>query len=273
MHILVTNDDGIESPGLFALKQALDPLGDVSVIAPDSNRSATARSITIRRPLEVDEVRLPDGSLGYATDGTPVDCVRFAVLGLLGTTPDLIVSGINHGLNLGDDVTYSGTVAAALEGVLLGWPAIAVSQQSTNRVHWDTGDATYDFRAVCAFVANLVPIAMRQEFPRQVLLNVNAPGLAPEEVRQARVTRLGRRIYDDRLELLEGGEGTRKRYRIYGDNPSHHPAEGTDFAAIDDGLISVTPLHFDLTDIGGMEHLERLALDELFAERSIDMPE
>ena len=105
MHILVTNDDGIESPGLFALKQALDPLGDVSVIAPDGNRSAMARSITIRRPLEVDEVQLPDGSTGYATDGTPVDCVRFAVLGLLGSTPDIIVSGINHGLNLGDDVT------------------------------------------------------------------------------------------------------------------------------------------------------------------------
>jgi 5'-nucleotidase len=106
MHILVTNDDGIESPGLFALKQALDLVGDVSVIAPDSNRSATARSITIRRPLEVDEVRLPDGTMGYATDGTPVDCVRFAVLGLLGGIPDVIVSSSNHGLNIGDDVTY-----------------------------------------------------------------------------------------------------------------------------------------------------------------------
>jgi 5'-nucleotidase len=263
MHILVTNDDGIESPGLFALKQALDPLGDVSVIAPDGNRSAMARSITIRRPLEVDEVRLPDGSLGYATDGTPVDCVRFAVLGLLGSTPDIIVSGINHGLNLGDDVTYSGTVAAALEGVLLGWPAIAVSQQSTNREHWDSGQAEYDFRAVAAFAAALVPVAMREQFPRQVLLNVNGPGLLPAQVTRARVTRLGRRIYDDRLERLEGGEGSRKRYRIYGENPGHHAEAGTDFAAIEDGVISVTPLHFDLTDIGGMQHLERLALDEL----------
>lgn len=269
MHIFVTNDDGIESPGLFALKQALDPLGDVSVIAPDGNRSAMARSITIRRPLEVDEVQFPDGSTGYATDGTPVDCVRFAVLGLLGSTPDIIVSGINHGLNLGDDVTYSGTVAAALEGVLLGWPAIAVSQQSTNREHWDTSNAAYDFRAVAAFVAALVPIAMREQFPRQVLLNVNAPGLTPPEVNGALVTRLGRRIYDDRLELMEGGEGTRKRYRIYGDNPGHHPEAGSDFAAIEAGAISVTPLHFDLTDIGGMEHLERLALNELLAEQQL----
>ena len=265
MHILVTNDDGIESPGLFALKQALDPLGDVSVIAPDGNRSAMARSITIRRPLEIDEVLLRDGSTGYATDGTPVDCVRFAVLGLLGSTPDIIVSGINHGLNLGDDVTYSGTVAAALEGVLLGLPAIAVSQQSTNREHWDSTSANYDFGAVAAFAAGLVPIAMREQFPRRVLLNVNGPGLAPNDVRGALVTRLGRRIYDDRLELIEGGEGTRKRYRIYGDNPSHHPDTGTDFAAIEEGAISVTPLHFDLTDIGGMEHLERLALDALLA--------
>ena len=269
MHILVTNDDGIESPGLFALKQALDPLGDVSVIAPDGNRSAMARSITIRRPLEVDEVQLPDGSTGYATDGTPVDCVRFAVLGLLGSTPDIIVSGINHGLNLGDDVTYSGTVAAALEGVLLGWPAIAVSQQSINREHWDTGSAGYDFRAVASFVAALVPIAMREQFPRQVLLNVNAPGLTPQDVCGMKVTRLGRRIYDDRLELLEGGAGTRKRYRIYGENPGHHPEVGTDFGAIEAGAISVTPLHFDLTDIGGMEHLERLALGALLVEQNL----
>ncbi len=267
MHILVTNDDGIESPGLFALKQALDPFGDVSVIAPDSNRSATARSITIRRPLEVDEVTLPDGSVGYATDGTPVDCVRFAVLGLLGSIPDVVVSGINHGLNLGDDVTYSGTVAAALEGVLLGWPAIAVSAQSINREHWDTGDGVYDFRAVAAFAASLVPIVMHAEFPPKMLLNVNGPGLAPPDVLGARVTRLGRRIYNDQLELLDGGEGTRKRYRIYGDSPTHHPEEGTDFAAIEEGYLSITPLHFDLTDIGGMEHLERLALDELLVEQ------
>jgi 5'-nucleotidase len=273
MHILVTNDDGIESPGLFALKEALDPLGDVSVIAPDSNRSATARSITIRRPLEVDEVALPDGTIGYATDGTPVDCVRFAVLGLLGRTPDVIVSGINHGLNLGDDVTYSGTVAAALEGVLLGWPAIAVSQQAINGEHWDSGNARYDFRAVAAFVAQLVPIAVREQFPRRVLLNVNAPGAAPADIRRALVTRLGRRIYNDRLELVEGAHGTRRRYLIYGDDPSHHPEDGTDFAAIEAGAMSVTPLHFDLTDIDGMEQLERLKLAELIpAQPAGDSP-
>lgn len=266
MHILITNDDGIDSPGLLALKRALDPLGEVSIIAPDGNRSATARSITIRRPLHVEERRLADGSMGFATDGTPVDCVRFAVLGLLDDrVPDIIVSGINHGLNLGDDVTYSGTVAAALEGVLLGWPSIAVSQQATNREHWDTGTATYDFRAVAAFVACLVPIVADPQFPRHMLLNVNAPGEEPERVRGARATRLGRRIYDDRLQL-QGVVDGRHRYLIYGENPGHHPEPGTDFAAIEEQMISITPLHFDLTDTDGVARLDALDLNHIFHE-------
>ena len=154
-HILVTNDDGVDSPGLLALKQALEPQGRVSVIAPNRNRSAIGRGITIHNPLHIDEVRLADGSPALATDGTPVDCVRFAALGLLGEPPDLIVSGINLGLNLGDDVTYSGTVAAALEGILLGLPAIAVSSHAVDERldQWD-GEA-YDFRAVAGFAARL----------------------------------------------------------------------------------------------------------------------
>src|SRR5881628_2480259 len=133
LEVLLTNDDGIEAEGLQTLRRALREIPgiDLAVIAPDGNRSATARSITTRRPLWVEEVDFGDGSVGYATDGTPVDCVRFAKLGLIGERPDLIVSGINHGSNLGDDITYSGTVAAALEGIVLGIPAIAVSQQSS----------------------------------------------------------------------------------------------------------------------------------------------
>src|ERR671927_520544 len=132
MRVLLTNDDGIQAQGLNALRRALleTPGVELSVIAPDSNRSATARSITTRRPLWVEEIEFDDGSTGFATDGTPVDCVRFAVLGLVEFEPELIVSGINHGSNLGDDITYSGTVAAALEGIVLGIPAIALSQQS-----------------------------------------------------------------------------------------------------------------------------------------------
>ncbi len=135
MRLLLTNDDGIGAEGLHAARRALRELDDVElhVIAPDSNRSATARSITTRSPLTVEEVEFGDGDRGFATDGTPVDCVRFADLGLLGARPDLIVSGINHGANLGDDVTYSGTVAAAFEGIVLGIPAVAISQQSAAR--------------------------------------------------------------------------------------------------------------------------------------------
>ena len=264
-HILVTNDDGVHSPGLLALKQALEPYGRVSVIAPDSNRSAIGRGITIHNPLHVEEVRLADGSEALATDGTPVDCVRFAGLGLLDGTPDVIVSGINLGLNLGDDVTYSGTVAAALEGVLLGMPAIAVSAQAVDETAGQWHGSAYDFRAAAGFAARLVPLVCDDGFPARVIVNVNAPGLPPERVAGARVCRLGRRIYNDEL-LLESAEGTRRRYTIYGTPAGHQREKGTDFAAIEAGEIAVTPLHFDLTDIGGMDHLERMSLADLLAQ-------
>jgi 5'-nucleotidase len=262
IHILVTNDDGVNSPGLLALKQALEDVGRVSVIAPDSNRSAIGRGITIHNPLHVEEVRLADDSPAFATDGTPVDCVRFATLGLLGERPDVVVSGINLGLNLGDDVTYSGTVAAALEGIMLGWPAIAVSAATADpdADQWD--GRAYDFRAVAGFTAQLVPVVCRASFPRRVVLNVNAPGLPPQEVTGASVTRLGRRIYNDELNL-EHTEGARRRFTIYGPDATYQREEGTDFAAIERGEISVTPLHFDLTDIAGMDLLERMSLADL----------
>ncbi len=267
-HILVTNDDGVQSRGLLALKQALETVGRVSVIAPDSNRSAIGRGITIHRPLHVEEVTLADGSRAHATDGTPVDCVRFAVLGLLGEVPDAIVSGINLGMNLGDDVTYSGTVAAAFEGILLGWPAMAVSQAMPmpGGDQWD--DAAYDFRAVADFAARLVPTLLEPRFPRRVLLNVNAPGVPSERLTEARVTHLGRRVYNDEL-VLVSDEGRRRRYSIYGTPPSYRREEGTDFAAIDDQAISVTPLHFDLTDVEGLDRLGALGLpDAVSGDRS-----
>src|ERR671923_1116936 len=158
MKVLLTNDDGITATGLNALRQALleVPGLELAVIAPDSNRSATARSITTRHPLWVEEVEFGDGTSGFATDGTPVDCVRFASLGLIEFEPELIVSGINHGANLGDDITYSGTVAAALEGAVLGVPAIAVSQQSKKREMDFRLGREFDFGTVAAFAAALV---------------------------------------------------------------------------------------------------------------------
>jgi 5'-nucleotidase len=264
MRILLTNDDGITATGLNALREALlDVPGlELTVIAPDSNRSATARSITTRHPLWVEEVEFGDGTTGFATDGTPVDCVRFASLGLLEFEPELIVSGINHGANLGDDITYSGTVAAALEGIVLGIPAIAVSQQSypARLDSWIGREwAREDFEEAATFAARMVEELEHVPMPPATLLNINCPA---GEIRGARACRLGKRIYHDRLKLAEE-EGGRRRYHIYGEEPGYHHEQGTDFAAIADGYIAVTPLHFDLTDEAGIEQLEGFELDRL----------
>jgi len=268
MRILLTNDDGIRAAGLETLRRALVALPDVelAVIAPDGNRSAMARSITTRRPLWVEEVDFGDGTSGFATDGTPVDCVRFAALGLIEFKPDLIVSGINHGANLGDDITYSGTVAAALEGVLLEIPAIAVSQQSPRGgLDFRAGDRWQPehFEPAAALIARIVDRLDDVPMPGGTLLNFNCPMGIPKGVR---ASKLGKRIYRDRLEL-DAEEDGRRRYRIYGDDPSYHEEDGTDFAAVADGYIAVTPLHFDLTSDLGMEELGGLDLDHLFGDR------
>jgi 5'-nucleotidase len=243
MRILLTNDDGVTSRGLYAAKQALEQVGEVAVIAPDSNRSAVGRGITIHRALTVTEVTLRDGSTGYATDGTPVDCVRFADLGLVGERPDLIVSGINYGVNLGDDVTYSGTVAAAFEGIILGIPAIAISQQSLEPQLDFRRKERFDFAPAAEFLPVLVRELAERGLPDRTILNVNVP---PPPVAGVRVARLGRRIYRDQLEL-EADYAGRRRYRIYGDDPSYHDEPGTDFQAVAGGCIAVTPIHLDLT--------------------------
>src|SRR5438105_7567367 len=201
MRVLLTNDDGIEAAGLQALRRELLRIDgiELAVIAPDGNRSAMARSITTRRPLWVQEVGFGDGTVGYATDGTPVDCVRLARLGLVDDfEADIIVSGINHGSNLGDDITYSGTVAAALEGVVLGLPAIAVSQQSAAREMDFRLGREFDFGAAARFAARVVDRLDEVPLPSGTLLNVNVPGVDPEGVA---VTRLGKRIYRDELRL------------------------------------------------------------------------
>ena len=264
MKVLLTNDDGVNATGLHTMRRALldVPGMELATIAPDSNRSATARSITTREPLWVEEVELDDGTTAFATDGTPVDCVRFAALGLVEFEPELIVSGINHGSNLGDDITYSGTVAAALEGIVLGIPAIAVSQQAEQgQVDFRAGRLweAEDFEPAARFVARMVEELEHVPMPEGTLLNVNCPA---GDVKGARACRLGKRIYRDRLELKEEEEG-RRRYRIYGEHPSYHHEDGTDFAAIADGEIAVTPLHFDLTDEAGVEELSGFDLGRL----------
>ncbi len=264
MRILLTNDDGISAPGLQALRRALRGLDGVSVdvIAPDSNRSASARSITTRSPLSVEEVEFGDGDRGFATDGTPVDCVRFADVGLLGARPDLIVSGINHGSNLGDDITYSGTVAAALEGIVLGIPAVAFSQQSSGGgMGYVSG--RFDFSVAASFAARLVARLGTETMPETTLINVNCPAGEPTGIE---VTKLGKRIYNDELKLVrERDENGRKHYEIYGFEPGHDEIEGTDLHAIAAGRISVTPIHFDLTDHGGIDSLRSWGFEEMLA--------
>jgi 5'-nucleotidase len=262
LRVLLTNDDGIDADGLHALRRALASLQDIElgVVAPDGNRTATARSITFRRPLWVSELRFDDGRSGFACDGTPVDCVRLATLGLIdGFAPDVIVSGINHGSNLGDDITYSGTVAAALEGVVLGIPAIAVSQQSLAREMTFVAGPDFDFSAAAAFTARMVERLDDVPLPAGTLLNVNVPGT---EIAGVEVARLGKRIYRDQLNLLDEDSG-RRQFRIYGDSPVHDDEPGTDLAAVSAGRIAVTPLHFDLTAEHGMDALRAYDLASL----------
>lgn len=268
MRILLTNDDGIGAQGLQVLRRELRQIEGVTldVIAPDSNRSASARSITTRTPLSVEEVRFEDGDLGHATDGTPVDCVRFAQVGLLGERPDLIVSGINHGLNLGDDVTYSGTVAAALEGILLGLPAIACSQQSLKGEMGYMPERNYDFTVAARFTAGLVRELLEHPLPEETLLNINAPGVEPDGVD---ITRLGKRLYRDELKKVkrEVNDG-RTSYRIYGYEPGLDDQPDTDIGAIARGRLTVTPLSLDWTHHDRIEGLRDRDFRRLLAAAS-----
>jgi 5'-nucleotidase len=272
MRVLLTNDDGIEADGLQALRRRLlaIPGVELAVIAPDGNRSAMARSITTRRPLWVREVDFGDGTVGYATDGTPVDCVRLANLGLVdGFRAELVVAGINHGANLGDDITYSGTVAAALEALVLGLPGIAVSQQSVaGELDFRSGPA-FEFDRSAAFAARLVSELRELPLPTGTLLNINVPGVTPTGVE---VARLGKRVYRDELSLL-GEDGGRRQYRIYGDADFERNETGTDLAAVAGGLIAVTPIHFDLTYSAGIEALAGYDLGRLIEPAADEVTE
>jgi 5'-nucleotidase len=265
MRVLLTNDDGIEAAGLQALRRALLRLPGVelAVIAPDGNRSAMARSITTRRPLWVKEVEFADGTVGYATDGTPVDCVRLANLGLVeGFRAQLVVSGINHGSNLGDDISYSGTVAAALEAIVLGLPGIAVSQQSgALELDFRQGGG-FEFEVAATFTARLVAELESSPLEPGTLLNINVPGAHPDGVE---VARLGKRVYKDELSLVDEAAEGRRLYRIYGDASYERDETGTDLAAVAQGKIAVTPIHFDLTDREGLDSLQRRDLARLIA--------
>jgi 5'-nucleotidase len=237
-HILVTNDDGIESDALGPLAEALSAVGEVDVIVPETNWSGASHSITLFRPLRCRATDLRSGHPAFMTDGYPTDCVRLAVLGFLKHKPDLIVAGINRGANLGDDITYSGTVAAAMEGLLSNIPSIAISIGAFG--------ADIDFRPAAAFAARLARNVFEHGFMPDALLNVNVPALPLDRITGVEVTRLGKRIYRDQLTERLDPYGD-PYYWVGGPAVSEEAEPGTDVAAVRAGRISVTPIRLDLT--------------------------
>jgi 5'-nucleotidase len=245
--ILVCNDDGIHSEGILALAEALGQLGEVVVVAPDRERSAVSHSLTLHRPLRVTEL----GAGRYAVDGTPTDCVNLALNGILARRPALVVSGINKGANLGDDLTYSGTVSAAMEGTLLGVPAFAISL---------LGRANFRFDVAAAFAVRLAAWVIERGLPPDTLLNVNVPAPVDGQlVRGFALTRMGRRRYGDAIVEKVDPRG-KKYYWIGGEELEFVEEEGTDFHAVSRGLISVTPIHLDLTNYKSFDTLRALQL-------------
>ena len=241
VQILVTNDDGVTAPGLLALVVEMRKLGTVTVIAPDHNWSASGHVKTMHRPLRVKEVYLTDGTPAYTTDGAPSDCVALAMLKYVPENFDLVISGINPNANLGHDVTYSGTVTAAMEAAIWGLPGIAVSLDSPEN---HLGLLDYSTAAQVAF--RIAKQVTEYGLSKDVLLNVNVPYLPYVQIKGFKITRQGLRVYRDRLDRRTDPRG-QPYFWIGGDAPTGIPEEGTDFGALAEGYVSITPLHLDLT--------------------------
>lgn len=245
--VLVTNDDGISSQGIRALARMLDSLGEVYVVAPETEQSAVAHALTLHRPLRFERVRRNT----YFINGTPTDCVIIAVNKLLPRRPDIIVSGINNGGNLGDDITYSGTVAAAIEGTLLGIPSIAISLVREPSDSNYRGSPT-GFRRAADFARKLVQAVLERGLPEDTFLNVNVPTVS--RIRGVRFTRQGKKIYENSIQELSDPRG-RKYYWIGGGIPLLGAEENTDLEAVQQGFISVTPIHLDMTNYRALKRL------------------
>lgn len=245
---LCTNDDGILAHGLACLVKAAEQIGEVTVVAPDREQSATSHSLTLHHPLRPIE----RGARRYQVDGTPTDCVMLAVEALLPERPDFVLSGINHGQNMGEDVLYSGTVAAAMEGLALGIPSIAIS--------FAGGDLRADMAKLDEQIEVLVPLLQHlttlPRFPENTLLNVNLPPVRGDEVKGMKLTRLGRRVYSKSIQPMRDPWG-RAIFWIGGGEITWHGADDSDFHAIHEGYISVTPLHLDLTHRDMLDAPER----------------
>lgn len=247
MLILLTNDDGIHSAGLQALADQMQSLGRVVIVAPDRERSAVGHALTLHAPLRAEEI-LTDR---WAVSGTPTDAVSLGIHGLLKLKPDLVVSGINKGGNMGDDLTYSGTVAAAMEATLMGVPAIAISSVSRNFAYGD-------FKHAAVAARQLSEIVLKHGLPADTFINVNVPDSVPQGMR---LTRQGKRTYEDIVVQNRDPRG-RTYYWIGAGELGFQDLEGTDFNAVKNGYVSVTPLHLDLTNYAAMDRLRQWRLDE-----------
>lgn len=250
MHILVTNDDGVQAPGLLALAQEMRKLGKVTVFAPDRNWSASGHVKTMERPLRVRETLLADGTAAFTSDGAPSDCVALPLLGLVEEQIDLVVSGINPNANIGHDVTYSGTVTAAMEAVIAGVMGIAVSLDSPEG---HTGTLDYSTAAIVA--RRVAEQVIADGLPKGVVLNVNVPYLSEEQLNGYSITRMGLRVYRDALESRMDPRG-KPYYWIGGEYPTGVDEPGTDFGALRAGCVSITPLHLDMTSYKTLDVLE-----------------
>lgn len=248
--ILVTNDDGISSAGIKALSKSLEPLGDVYIVAPDSEQSAVAHSLTLHRPLKSQEIN----KRSYSINGTPTDCVIIGANKLLPRLPDVLVSGINKGGNLGDDVTYSGTVAAAMEGTLLGIPSIAISLYIDPRSNGDLSIKPSKFRTAADVAVKYTEIVLEKGLPKDTLLNINVPDIS--KIEGVKLTKQGKRVYDNSIQELSDPRGKRY-YWIGGGMPMWETGEETDFEAVIDGFVSVTPIHLDMTDYKALEFIKK----------------
>ncbi|MCK6539824.1 MAG: 5'/3'-nucleotidase SurE [Anaerolineales bacterium] len=251
MHILVTNDDGVHAPGLLALAQEMRKLGKVTVFAPDKNWSASGHVKTMERPLRVMETTLADGTSAFASDGAPSDCVALPLLGFIEEDIDLVVSGINPYANLGHDVTYSGTVTAAMEAVIAGVKGIAVS---LNSPEGHKGPLDYSTAAIVA--RRVAEKVMTNGLPKDVVLNVNVPYLNEDDLAGYMITRQGLRVYRDALDARIDPRG-RPYFWIGGEAPTGVFEDGTDFGALEDGYVSITPLQLDLTNYKAMDGLRK----------------
>jgi 5'-nucleotidase len=239
MRILVTNDDGVHSPGIAALAKALGAIGEVWIVAPDRERTAIAHAVTLHKPLRIHHLR----SRTYAINGTPVDCVNLALLKVMPKPPSIVVSGINKGVNLGDDVMYSGTVSAAMEGTILGVPSVAVSQEGRDRFRFDVG---------ASYAVRVVRLVLTQGLPEETLLNVNIPDRLRREIKGVRITCLSRRRFHNPIIEKLDPHG-RKYYWIAGERISWSRSKDADHEAIEEGFVSITPVRLDSTHHGVLD--------------------